>query len=97
MSFPRDVVRYAVVEDAVPHARSLCKVSIGSAEKDPISLDTFFPILILGRDPNAGQIRPGQNRNFFFAHPLSKGVIKYDVKRSNLYFHSPSTLTYSSK
>ena len=42
---PSDVVRYAVVEDAVLHARSLCEVFIGPAEKDTISLRHLFPDL----------------------------------------------------
>jgi hypothetical protein len=33
---------FAVVEDAVLHARSLYEVSIGSADKDPISLRHLF-------------------------------------------------------
>ena len=42
---PSDVVRHAIVEDAVLHARSLCEVFIGSAEKDTISLRHLFPDL----------------------------------------------------
>jgi hypothetical protein len=42
---PSDVVRYAVVEDAVLHARSLCGMFIGSGEKDTISLRHLFPDL----------------------------------------------------
>lgn len=47
---PNVVIRHAVVEDAVLHARSLCEVIVSSAHKDTISLKVLFQDLKQNRE-----------------------------------------------
>jgi hypothetical protein len=41
-NLPSDVIRFAVVEDAILHARSLCEIFLCSGQEDTISLKRLF-------------------------------------------------------
>ena len=55
---PTDVIRFAIVEDAVLHARSLCEIFLRLGREDAISLKHLFPEL----DSNIEKYAPVRNK-----------------------------------